>query len=84
MPLVLSRWIEIGAVYFTSKSASVSIIHNICVQQVAATMYSTSVFDKEMEPFFLLSHATNESPRKNASPLVLFLSSTQFSQSTSE
>jgi hypothetical protein len=47
-------------------------------------MYSASVVDKEMELYFLLSHATKESPKKNAPPLVLFLSSTQFSQSASE
>jgi hypothetical protein len=34
-------------------------------------MYSASVVDNEMNPCFLLSHATNESPRKNAPPLVL-------------
>ena len=84
MALVLSQWIGIGAVYFTSKSASVWIIHNTCVQQVAAVMYSAYVVDKEMEPFFLLSQATKELPKKKAPPLVLFLSSTQFSQSASE
>jgi hypothetical protein len=54
------------------------------VQQVATAMYFASVVDKEMEPFFLLSHATKESPKKNAPPLVLFLLSTQFAQSASE
>jgi hypothetical protein len=54
------------------------------VQQVAAAMYYASVVDNEMDPFFLLSHATNESPRKNSPPLVHFLSSTQFAQSASE
>jgi hypothetical protein len=54
------------------------------VQQVAAEMYSASVVDKEMEPFFLLSQATKELPKKNAPQLMLFLSSTQFSQSASE
>jgi hypothetical protein len=54
------------------------------VQQVAAAMYYTSVVDKALEPWFLLSHATKESPRKNAPPLVLFLSSTQFDQFASE
>ena len=84
MELVLSQWIGIGAVYFTSKFASVWIIHNTWVQQVTTTMYSTSVLDKEINPNFLLIHATNESPRKNAPQLVLFLSSTQFAQFASE
>jgi hypothetical protein len=47
-------------------------------------MYYAFVVDKEMELFFLLSQATKESPGKNAPPLVLFLSSTQFAQSASE
>jgi hypothetical protein len=54
------------------------------VQQVAAAMYSTYVVDKEMKPCFLLSQATKELRKKNAPPLVLFLSSTQFAQSASE
>jgi hypothetical protein len=37
-------------------------------------MYSASIVDKEIDPCFLLIHATNESPRKKAPPLVLFLS----------
>ena len=47
-------------------------------------MYSDSVVDNDIEPLFLLIHATNESPKKNATPLVLFLSSKIFSQSASE
>jgi hypothetical protein len=54
------------------------------VQQVATTMYYASVVDNEMDPCFLLSHATNESPRNNAPPLGLFLSSTEFAQSAFE
>ena len=84
MALVLSQWIGIDAVYFTSKYASVWIIHNTYVQQVAVVMYSASMVDKEMEPCFLLSQATKELPKKNAPPLVLFLSSTKFAQSASE
>ena len=80
MALVLSQWRGMGSSYFISKSASVWIIQRICVQQVAATMYSASAMDKYIDPFFLLSHATKESPKKNAPPLVLFLSSKQFSQ----
>ena len=84
MALVLSQWIGIGAAYFTSKFESFWIIHNTWVQQVAETMYSTAVVDKEMEPFFLLNHATREYPKKNAPPLVLFLSSMQLAQLASE
>jgi hypothetical protein len=50
------------------------------VQQVAVAMYYASVVDNVMDPCFLLSHETNESPRKNAPPLVLFLSSKQFAR----
>jgi hypothetical protein len=42
------------------------------VQQVAAAVYSASVVDNEMDPCFLLIHATNESLRKNAPPLMFF------------
>ena len=79
MALVLSQWMGMGSVYFTSKSTRVWIIHSTCVQQVAAAMYSALVVDKDIEPYFLLIHATNESPKKNAPPLVLFLSCRQFS-----
>ena len=84
MALVLSQWRGMGSTYFTSKSASVWIIQSICVEQVAETMYSASVVDKDIEPCFLLNHATKESPKKNAPPLVLFLSSKQFYQSVYE
>jgi hypothetical protein len=46
------------------------------VQQEATTIYSTFVVDSDMEGCFLLSHDTRHSPRNNAPPLVLFLSST--------
>jgi hypothetical protein len=51
---------------------------------VAAAMYSTSIVDKEMEPYFFLNHDTRESPKKNAPLLMLFLSSMQLAESTSE
>jgi hypothetical protein len=51
---------------------------------VVAAIYLAFVVDKEMEAFFLLNYDTRESPKKNAPPLVIFLSSTQLSQSTSE
>jgi hypothetical protein len=41
-------------------------------------MYSASVVDNEIDPYFLIIHDTKESPKKNAPPLVLFLSSKQF------
>ena len=47
-------------------------------------MYSASIVDKDIEPYFLLIHDTKESPKKNAPPLVLFLSSKQYAQSASE
>jgi hypothetical protein len=47
-------------------------------------MYSTYVVDKEIDPCLLLIHATNESPKKNAPPLLIFLSSKQFAQSASK
>jgi hypothetical protein len=64
----------------TFKYVRVCIIHNSLVEHVAVTMYSTSIVDKEIDPCFLLNHATRESPKKNAPPLVLFHSSRQFSQ----
>ena len=84
MALVLSQWRGMGSTYFTSKYASVWIIQIICLQWVAVAMYSAYVVENDIEPFFLLSHRTKESPKKNAPPLVIFLSSKQFSQSTSE
>ena len=84
MVLVLSQWRGMGSTYFTSKSSSVWIIQSICVQQVVATICSTYVVDKDIDLCLLLNYATKESPKKNAPPLVLFLSSKQFSQSASE
>ena len=78
MGLVLSQWRGTWSRYFTSKYASVWIIQRICVHYVEATMHSASLVDKDIEPCFLLGHATKESPKKNAPPLVLFLSSKQF------
>jgi hypothetical protein len=43
-------------------------------------MYSTSTVDKEIEDCFLLNHDTKQLPKKNAPPLVFFLSSTMPSQ----
>ena len=78
MALVLSHCRGIGSSYFTSKSASVWIIQIIYVQQVASTMYSSFVVDKDIEPCFLLIYATKESPKKNAPPLVLFFHPNSF------
>jgi hypothetical protein len=52
------------------------------VQQVAAAMYSSSAVDRDTVDCFLLDQLTRHPPRKNAAPLVLFLSSTQLAQST--
>ena len=78
MVLVLSQWRGMGSTYFTSKSSSVWIIQSICVQLVAAAMYSASIVDKDIEPCFLLNHATKESPKKNAPPLVSFFHPNSF------
>jgi hypothetical protein len=81
--LVLSLSIEIGFLCSILMSCSVSFIHRICVQQVVVSMYSSSVVDNEIEDCFLLSQDTKWSPKKNAPPLVLFLSSTLLAQSAS-
>lgn len=84
MAPVLSHLREIGLAYFTSKSARDCIIHSTCVQHVATTMYSAYVVDKSIKLCFLLNHATKESPKNNEPMLVLFLSSKQLAQSSSE
>ena len=84
MELVLSQWRGMGSTYITSKFSIVYIIDSTCVQHVESTMYSTSIVYKDINPCFLLNHATKESPMKNAPPLVLFISSKEFSQSTFE
>ena len=53
------------------------------VQHGAATIYSASAVESEMEDFFLLNHETKQFPKKNDSPLVNFQSSTLPSQSAS-
>jgi hypothetical protein len=49
-----------------------------------SAIYSAYVVDKEMEPCFFLNHSTRESHKKNAPPLMFFLSSMQLAQSAYE
>jgi hypothetical protein len=46
-------------------------------------MYFASAVDRDTADCFLLDQLRRHPPRKNAAPLVLFLSSTQHAQSTS-
>jgi hypothetical protein len=46
------------------------------VQQDVVAMYYASTVDNENEDCFFLSQDTKQFPKKNAPPLVLFLSST--------
>jgi hypothetical protein len=50
---------------------------------VETTIYITSSVDSDINVCFLLSHDTRHFPRKNAPPLVLFLSTTLPAQSAS-
>ena len=54
------------------------------MQHAAAAIYSASAVDREIEDCFLLIQKTSDSPKENALPLVLFLSSILPAQSTSE
>ena len=65
-------------------SFKVCLIHSICVQHSVATIYSSSVVDKEIEVCFLLFQASSDSPKNKVHPLVLFLSSTQPTQYASQ
>lgn len=69
---VLSQKMEIGSSYTIVISFNVCFIHRTCVQQDATTIYLALVVDKETKSCFLLNHTTNQQPRKNAPPLVLF------------
>jgi hypothetical protein len=53
------------------------------VQHDVVAMYSSYVVDKEIEDCFLFNQDTKQFPKKNAHPLVLFLSSTLPAQSAS-
>jgi hypothetical protein len=53
------------------------------VEQDAIAMYSVSVVDSDVDVYILLSHATKNFPKKNAHPLVFFLSSILLAQSAS-
>jgi hypothetical protein len=82
--LVLSQWIMVGSSNVILISCRVCFIHSTCVQHSAAAIYSALVLDKEIEDCFLLIQATSDSPKRNALPLVLFLSSILPAQSTYE
>jgi hypothetical protein len=71
--LVLSQMIEIGRSYSTLISSSVFFIQITCVKHDVAAIYSYSIVDKETKYCFLLNQETRLFPRKNATPLVLFL-----------
>ena len=73
-----------GSSNTTLMSYRVYFIHPTCVQHSAAAIYSASIVNIEIEVCFLLLQATNDSPKKNTPPLVLFLSSTQPAQYASE
>lgn len=49
--LVLSHIIVMGLDISTCISFKVCFIHRIYVEKVVATIYSTSVVDREIEPF---------------------------------
>jgi hypothetical protein len=53
------------------------------VKHEEVAIYPDFVVDSDMDGCFSLSHDTRHFPRKNAPPLVLFLSSTLPTQSTS-
>jgi hypothetical protein len=54
----------------------VCFIQSTCVQHAVVAMYYASAVDREIDDCFLLNQETRLFPRKNASPLVIFLSST--------
>ena len=83
MALVLSQLIVIGLLYFICRSSKVCFIQMTCVQQDATTMHSASIVEIDVDACFLLDHATRLFPKKNAPPLVIFLSSMLPAQSTS-
>jgi hypothetical protein len=83
MALVLSQLIVIGSLYFICRSSRVCFIQRTCVQQDATTMYYASVVESDVDVCFLLDHATRLFPKKNAPPLVIFLSSMLPAQSAS-
>jgi len=81
MALVLSQYMGIGWLKSTMTSSNDCFIHKTWVQHSVAAIYSTSAVDKETEDYFLLDQATKHSPKKNAFPLVIFLSSMLHAQS---
>jgi hypothetical protein len=74
MALVLSQLIVMGLLYIICRSSKVCFIQRTCVQQDETIMYFSSVVDSYVDVFFFLEHATRLFPKKNAPPLVFFLS----------
>jgi hypothetical protein len=74
--LVLSHSIDIGLLSSTLMSCNIYFIQCTCVKHVVVTMYYASIVDKEIDDCLLLNQDTRLFPRKNAPPLMLFLSST--------
>ena len=83
MALVLSQLIIMGLSYLICKSSNVCFMKRTCVQQDAIILYSSFALDSDVDVCFLLIHATKHFPKKNAPPLVLFLSSILLPQSAS-
>jgi hypothetical protein len=75
MALVLSQLIVMGLSYLICKYSNVFFMQRTCVHHDATTMYYASIVDSDVDVFFLLIHTTKHFTRKNACPLVLFLSS---------
>jgi hypothetical protein len=76
MALVLSHSIVIGCFHSTLISLSSCFIQRTCVEQDVVAMYFSFAMDKEIKDCFFLKKYTKQLPKKNAPPLVLFLSST--------
>ena len=83
MALVLSQLMVMGLSYLICKFSNVCFIQRTCVQQNATKMYFSSIVESDVDVCFLLNQATRHFPKKNAPPLVLFLSSMLQAQSVS-
>src|SRR5277367_2846076 len=81
--LVLSQNITTGSLISIFMPSNNCLNQTILEQFTAATTYSASAVDWDIQFYFLLVQETNLFPRKNAPPLVLFLSSRFPAQSAS-
>ena len=81
--LVLSQNMIIGSLISTFIRSSNCLNQTMFEQFTAAATYSTFVVDCDVQFFILLVQDTNLLTRKNAPPLVLFLSSIFPTQSAS-